>query len=315
MLPADTVVRAALRWLYLLRTSTSVQGWSLIRADATYTDLTQTQYASALEWLQTLQLVTASSDGLVLSAAAKALPALQGNQLLFERSLEKASPPWLIDADLLVPDDSELPQDAAKLASTLGLSDRIAFHTVRQIHGRIDLAQQARIGSAGEKAVVELLEAVWPGSTVHVATTSDGFGYDILFRHADMEWHLEVKSTTRRGRLVLYLSRHEHEVGLREPNWRLIVAGLDDNLNLQAIATIRHSQLLNRAPNDSCAEAEWKSAAHQVTPEDLQPGLSFLHASLGKSPEEYLPILRSGVYGFPSAFAWMPPQPSALGDQ
>ena len=233
MLPADSIARAAARWLGVLRRSTLTQAWSLIRADTRYADLTQTQYASALEWLRAMDLIADGPDGATLSPVVRTLPESLGNQLLFERSLEQASPAWLPDADVLIPDESEVPQDAANLARTLGIPELSAFLAIRQVHGRVDLAQRTRVGSAGEVVLRDLLEKAWPGSTTHVAQTDDGFGYDLVFRCNCIEWHLEVKSTTRRGRLVIYLSRHEHDVGLREPNWRLVVVGLDNQLELQ----------------------------------------------------------------------------------
>lgn len=306
MLPADTVARAAARWLRILRTSTLGQGWSLIRADSNYTDLTQTQYASALEWLKVLGLVIHGLDDVELSAVVKALPEAQGKQLLFERGIQHAAPAWLPDSDLLIPDASELPQDAAGLADTLGLSDDAALLAVRHIHGRIDLAQRAQVGAAGERALIDLLESQWPGSTVHVALANDGFGYDVLFRHGNVEWHLEVKSTTRRGRLVIYLSRHEHEVGLRDSKWRLIVVGLDDQLRLQAIATVRYPTVAERGPEDLCAEAKWQSTSHQLAPRDLQCGLSFLEApaaDLNSATREFIQRRNYQPHG---GFAWMP---------
>jgi hypothetical protein len=308
MLPADAIVRAAARWLRILRTSSLDQGWGLIRADSSYTDLTQTQYASALEWLRDLELVAAGSDGVELAVAVKTLPQAQSNQLLFERSLELAAPAWLPDADILIPDASELPQDAAGLAETLGLSDNVALLSVRHIQSRIDLAQRAQVGLAGELALIHFLDNCWPGSTVHIARDNDGFGYDVLFRPGNVEWHLEVKSTTRRGRLVIYLSRHEHEVAMHDSKWRLIVVGLDDQLRLQAIATVRYPQIVDRAPRDVCSEASWQSTSHQLTTTDLEYGLSFLEASLtdansftGQFPQRRNPPSHGG-------FAWMPPR-------
>lgn len=305
MLPAETVILAASRWLRILRTSTVSQAWSLIRADAKYTDLTQTQYASALEWLKAIGLVVAESGGAKLAAFAGILPSAQMNKVLFERSLERAMPAWLPDADLLIPDSSELPQDVAGLAEMLGLSENDALSAVRHVHGRIDLALRAKIGLAGECALIDFLEGRCPGSTVHVANTDDGFGYDVLFQFENKEWHLEVKSTTRRGRLAIYLSRHEHEVGLRDPNWRLVVVGLDEELRLSALATVRYAEVAERAPRDLSIESKWQSASHQLTSKDLVAGLTFLNASLANS---------SGFHSFFSPyagssqkkFAWMP---------
>jgi hypothetical protein len=242
-----------------------------------------TQYASALDWLASVGLLIGGQNGLELATAAKVLPHMQLNQLLFERSLERAAPAWLPDSDLLIPDESELPQDAAALADTLGLSSQLALLAIRRIHGRIDLALRNEIGLAGERALINTLEDRWPGSTTHVSQFDDGFGYDIAFRHESIEWHLEVKSTTRRGRLVIYLSRHEHEVGLRDPHWRLILVGLNGQLQLRTLSTARFSEIAARAPQDSHSDSKWQSTSHHLTSEDLHDGVSFLDEPFGVS--------------------------------
>ena len=280
MLPPNSVMQAAERWLRVLRTSTVSQGWALIRADTNYTDLTQTQYASALEWLRDIDLLLHGHNGLELAPVLRVLPGGRVNELLFERTLERSCPPWLRDADILIPDASELPQDAAGIAATLGVSDENALLSVRAAHDRVDLEYRARVGLAGEHALLELLELYWPGSAVHVAATDDSFGYDILFVHEGQEWHLEVKATTRRGRVVIYLSRHEFEVGKRDPQWRLIVMRLGDDLRPRALATVRYETLVARAPRDSAPQARWQSASHELTPADIDDGLSFLGVAL-----------------------------------
>jgi len=306
MFPPDTIVLAAARWLRLLRSSTLGQASGIITAGACYADLTQTQYASGLDWLRTLDLLAEGREGLELSTVARELPEEQVDQLLFQRILERVAPAWLADADLLVPDPGELPQDAAGLASRLGLSEGAAFVSIKHLHGRLDLGERARVGAAGERAFVELLESSWPGSSTHVALTDDGFGYDIVFRHRGRQWHLEVKSTTRRGRLVIYLSRHEHEVGIHDPDWRLVVVGLDSQLRLQAVATARHSELLGRAPSDLCTEARWQSVSHEMVSRDLQRGCSFLDEPTRDPNLIANQFLVNGGCQTPSMFTWMP---------
>lgn len=306
MLPADSVMRAAARWLVILRTSNLRQAWSLIRADTKYTDLTHTQYATAIEWLRSLEFVADLSDGAELSSEVRKLPFLLQSQLLFERSLQRAAPAWLQDSDVLIPDASELPQDAAKLAETLLVNENAALAAVRHIHGRIDLAQRARVGAAGERALVELLESRWPGSAVHVALTADGFGYDINFRHDNQEWHLEVKSTSRRGRLVIYLSRHEYEVSLLDPNWRLIIVGLNDQFQVRALATVRYPDLVSRTPRDLYADARWQSTSYQLMPKDLDAGLSFLEVPMCNPISFEDQLMHNGHTSSSGELAWMP---------
>src|SRR5215211_5830686 len=109
MRPAETVTRAAERWLRLLRASTFAQAAALLRTDANYTDLTTTQYISALEWLKILRLVVETPLGLGLSPQLDGLPTELSRQILLERAFEDDSPPWLRDADILVPDTAALP--------------------------------------------------------------------------------------------------------------------------------------------------------------------------------------------------------------
>lgn len=137
MLPADGIVRAAQRWLRLLERSTFPQAAALVRSDPAYTDLSQTQYASALEWLRAVGFIAETEHGPVLAPAAQRLDAAGANRLIFARALEQAAPPWLPDADTLVPDADELPADAANLAEVLGLTADEAFLSVRQVHGHL----------------------------------------------------------------------------------------------------------------------------------------------------------------------------------
>lgn len=281
MLLAETIAEAAKRWLALLRTSTFPQAWAIIRADARYTDLTKTQYSAALDWLTVQKFLRAGAHGLELNSRFAPLPLAQTNRLLFERILETSDPPWLPDADILIPDASELPQDAARIGAMLGLSEERAFLTVRQIHGRIDLAKRALTGVAGEIALLSFLERRWPGATTHVADGNDGFGYDLAFFHSGIEWHLEVKSTVRRGRLIVYLSRHEFEVGASDPNWRLVVVGLTPDLKMHSLSTAPFDALICRAPADTCLQSRWQSASFQLPAEELVKGLDFVEELRG----------------------------------
>lgn len=306
MIPPEAVIRGASRWLRLLRTSTLSQASGIIRANARYADLTLTQYASAFEWLDELRLIDRGSRGTALPVPLRHLPDAQLDELLFLHTLERASPIWLQDADSLISDATELPQDAVSLAETLRLSAAAAFAAVKYIHGRVDTAERARVGLAGEVALVELLENCWPGSTTHVSLTDDGFGYDVVFRHDEIAWHLEVKTTSRRGRLVVHLSRHEHEVGFRDAHWRLIVLGLNDDLRVAALATVDYPNLLARTPRDVCRESKWQSVSHELKRHDLTRGLAFLELGADSCRSAAETILSNGGVEPPGLYAWMP---------
>src|SRR4051812_24333688 len=98
MFPAEAIVRASARWLRLLRSSSLAQASAFIDANASYTDLTQTQYASGLDLLKYLDLLTERHLGLELASHFAVLPEQQLRQLLFERILLRTVPAWLPDA-------------------------------------------------------------------------------------------------------------------------------------------------------------------------------------------------------------------------
>jgi hypothetical protein len=223
---------------------------------------------------------------------------------LYGRSLEVLDPPWLADADVLVRDVDELPEDARRLCQLLGLPETSALNCVRQLHGHVDLAERSRIGAAGERELVRLLEELWPGSTVHVALSDDGMGYDVLFSRGAESWHIEVKTTTRRGRLVVFLSRHEYEVAMADRRWRMVIVGLDEDHRLSALATVPSATLSARAPHDTDQASTWESSRYQLTTHDLSPGLSFMQANT--EPGESMSLVKLGVLPSGPRFAWMP---------
>jgi Domain of unknown function (DUF3883) len=304
VLPADGVLLAARRWVRLLDRSALNQASALIRSSSDYTDLSTTQYSSALEWLTRVGLVVVDGHSLVLATRVRHLPDAQTSQLLFMHCLEELAPPWLPDADALVRSTSELPQDAVDLADTLGVAEDAALLAVRQVQGKIDLAERARVGLAGETGLVALLEERWPGSTQHIALHDDGFGYDVMFAANNKTWHLEVKTTTRRGRLVIHLSKHEHEVGMLDPLWRLVVVGLDEEGQIAALATARHELLRQRVPQNVDATATWESVQYELSPRDLESGLCFLKANW--TDEDDRSLLRHGTKDLEGTFGWMP---------
>lgn len=307
-LPAKSIVKASARWLQLLRTSTVDQAAATVRANAAYVDLTMTQYSSGLELLKSLNLLDENASGaLVLSPVVSCLAVEHIGQVLLERLLEVSLPAWLRDADVLIRDVDEIPDDAMETAEALNLGGEVTYSVIRTVHGHIDLEQRNSVGLAGEEALLQMLEQSWPGSTTHVAKISDGFGYDILFHHEGQEWRLEVKSTTRRGRLVMFLSRNEYEVSLRDPRWRLVIVGLDPSMQLKAVATVKEDVFLRRSPADTSKESRWQSASHELSAADLHRGLSFVGTSNSwdDPADRTIPGLTSQL---PNQFSWMPPR-------
>ena len=273
MRPPDSILRACLRWLDLLKRNSVEQAWTLLSNDPRYTDLTHTQYHSAVSWLTSAGLLIPGPLGLQVSGPLRFLPTLELAAAIMTTAFQLDPPAWLADADTLVRSTDDLPHDADQLGIALGLDPDGTFGAVRRAQRKVDAEALARIGSAGELGLITLLEARWPGSTAHVASLDDTAGYDITLTVEDTTWHLEVKATKRQGRLVAYLSRNEYDTGLSDPRWRLVVVGLRQDLTLAALATVRREVCGDRAPRDTHEAAGWASAKYELMPDDLLPGL------------------------------------------
>jgi hypothetical protein len=294
---------AARRWIDLLDRSSFDQARTLIRTDSSFTDLSVTQYAAALDWLSAIRLIETGPHGWQLRTEFAGLAEQQRLQLALERVLTEASLDWLQDADVLVAAPSDLPSDLADAANALGVSEQDAFVAVRSVFGRVDLEGRARLGRTGEEQLIVELERLRPGSTRHVALTSDGFGYDVSFECDGEIWHFEVKTTARRGRLSLYLSRHEYEVGRADPSWRLVVVALNELDEIRCVACVEATSIHLRAPEDAAEGGRWESARLDFTPDDLTAGLGVVSAR----PHEASSVVVRGWIDTPTEFAWMPP--------
>ncbi|MFF2605054.1 protein NO VEIN domain-containing protein [Arthrobacter koreensis] len=310
MIPADGVIVAAARWLDLLGRSSEAQASLLIRSNSRYADLTPTQYASGLEWLRSLSWTKVITGAAVQPDRLLNLTPQAKRERLLASLLESAQPPWLENADVLVQNIDDLPQDVERWSELLGLPDSSAFRVVRMISGKIDLASRARIGNAGEIALCALLEAKWPGAINHVAKTNDGYGYDVSVSIRDVEWHLEVKSTTRKNRLSFYLSRHEFETGLPDEHWKLLVVGLDNELKAKCVAEVSKTDLKTLAPSDQAPSASWASTRYELGRRQLLPGMSFL--PWDKADMETHKLLIQGAVNQTTGFSWMPSEVTDL---
>lgn len=304
MIPAEGVIIAASRWLDLLGRSTESQASILIRSNSRYADLTPTQYSTALEWLQSLAWTNLTGGGSERAQTLEKMTSQGRREYLLASLLEAADPPWLENADVLVHSSDDLPQDIERWSDLLGLPASSGFRVVRRISGKIDLARRAEVGNAGEVALCMLLDAKWPGAINHVAETDDGFGFDVSASIQGVEWHLEVKSTTRRGRLSFFLSRHEFETGLADEHWKLLVVGLDDELRASCVAEVDKSSLKTLAPADRATSASWASARYDMGEDHLRPGLAFL--PWDEADTRTHTLLVQGARREGPDFSWMP---------
>ncbi|MFF4348854.1 DUF3883 domain-containing protein [Streptomyces sp. NPDC001530] len=177
---------------------------------------------------------------------------------------------WLLRQGIITPDGRSLVRVGAHETR-----DRAAAVQVSRVRWT-PAAEAARreTGTAGERAVVRLLELSASARVVHVAALSDAYGYDIQAESKDgAVGHIEVKATTDPTRLIVYLTRHEYEVMRRDPDWLLaaVLMGVQgDALN---VVTVSRAWLGLAAPEDRDCNGQWESARFSVPFHVLTPGI------------------------------------------
>jgi hypothetical protein len=273
MPPPDRIFVGCLRWLDLLQRNSASQAWALLSTDSKYQDLTQTQYFAARDWLRATGLLSGRGENESVVLGLRKLDRADLATALVTKALEIDSPAWLGDPDVLASDSADLPLDVLQLAGVVGLDEAHTVQAARRAQQKVDAELRRQIGSAGEHELIRVLEARWPGQTTHTAATDDTAGYDVAFRLGNTTWHLEVKATNRRGRLLVFVSRHEFATALTDPAWRLIVVGLGVSNEAVSLATLRGQTLRERAPLDTSTSTSWASAAYALTSADLLPGV------------------------------------------
>lgn len=231
-------------------------------------DLTPTQYGAALDWLRREEVLAVG--GSEASRASDRLAALT----VLRAAVEGSSPAWLRDADRTIRSPDELPLDAASAAEVLELDPADAFHVIRSVWGRVDTQERTELGAAGEVQLLGLLGASLDAEMLHVSEISDGFGYDISVGRADESLHIEVKTTKRRGRLSVYLSRNEFEVMRADPCWRLVAVLLGETGQLAAVGTVDRNWIAQSVPTDSSAYGRWESVRLDVPRSAVSPGIA-----------------------------------------
>ncbi|WAL95710.1 protein NO VEIN domain-containing protein [Streptomyces sp. Je 1-369] len=236
----------------------------MFTAHPEYSDITPTQYEAAYNWLR--------KNGL-LDDVRNPRPV---HDRVFRLAVSESGSPWFTDADLLIRDPGELPQDALMAAKALELTADEAFAHIQSVWGKVDTARREQIGLAGELTLVELLTAEVPARIEHVAAHSDGYGYDIAVHANKASAHIEAKATMRRGRLTLYLSRNEYETMRRDPAWQLVAVRLTADLALLSVATVPREWIVAQVPVDPGLYGRWESCRLEVPPEVPEKGIPAL---------------------------------------
>ena len=261
---SDPILRAAARWLRHLPQSGLPRLRTLFVTDRAYSDLSPSHYFAALSWL--IGVGIADSSGRLIRDCSNP------RAVLFDAAVANSGFLWLPDAEDLILSPDDLPQDIADIAAALDLALPEAFARARHVWGKVNTEERARIGAAGEQAVVELLRRHTSATIEHVSLQSDGHGYDISLLEAALVVHLEVKATVRRAQLAVFLSRNEFETMRVDPAWVLIAVRLDRALSVRRIATVNRAWIEAAVPQDRDG-GRWASVQLRVPAAALTPGI------------------------------------------
>lgn len=225
---------------------------ALLTSHSAYNDLTPTQYATALTWIRDTGLIESVGSG--IPVPLRILGAL----------FERGELPWVRDADQLVREPGELPTDVLNAGAALGLGANAVYGQLLSSWGKVDTAARERVGAAGEAALVEMLGSRTNARVAQVSAWSDGYGYDIEVVSEGIAAHLEVKSTTRRGRMAVYLSRNEFDVMLRDESWSLVLVHLNSELVVIGTGSVPNQWIVEHAPQDVDVSGRWASCKLEI---------------------------------------------------
>jgi hypothetical protein len=202
-----------------------------------------------------------------------------------EAAIERARPAWLVDERALS-DPTDLPADLVEAAESLAVPIEDASRLAAAHAGKVNTERRAQIGALGEKLLVDLLKRSTPYSIVHVALHSDHWGFDVRIDTGDRYMPIEVKTTTPGPRTEFFLSRHELEVALHEPQWRLVLVTLRSEQAIGALAVVDRDWLLTGVPNDRPPFSRWESAR-------IRPAMTAVASGLAPLALDLLPHISS----------------------
>lgn len=285
--PPDPVLVAATRWLQEVRAGGWGRAWGVLRSSGAYADLTPTQYQAGRRWLSEAGLDGIHAHGMLEDSEIA--------EQVLQAAIEQNPPAWLADAESVIFGEEDLPLDLTGRAGALGLSAQRCLSVIRAAAAKVDTAAREAVGAWGEAEVMRLLSLAADGMAEHVAAYDDTLGYDILLRHAGTALHLEVKTTTRRGRLAFYLSRHEFRMAGADERWRLIAVLARPGAPATAIVSVSSEWLHAAAPRDLPHGGRWESARFEPPVSMLEPGISGVRIRPGAEGSEAARLIRDGI--------------------
>ena len=170
-----------------------------------------------------------------------------------------------IQAGKMCPGLTQVP-DWLFIASQLGYEKAQAladdFLPSDELKRKFDDELLKRIGLQGEKALVEMLSAAWPGAQVHhVSLFDDTLGYDIVFEISGRQpTYLEVKTSSRvvNDQFTFFISRNEESKSRTLAGWQLACVSIQQGI-ASFQGTLDLSRIRHEVPQNLSNTVEWQT--------------------------------------------------------
>jgi hypothetical protein len=241
------------------------------------------QFDTGTSVLITLNLVDRTGETLAVNADLGHLAGMAEKgavRFLLELLLVRRPPDWLSSAcakgvlqTVVIPD-----RDLATVEGIIPDKD-LRELLLLEAGRRFDADRLARLGSIGELHVVELCRAELAAvgredlaaQVTRVSVFADDLGYDVTAPTlAGRTRRLEVKAS-RSG--DVYISRNEFFAGRLDPDWALVVVGLDSADQPHLWGWLEAAAIEDLIPLDRDLQGRWQSARLLGIRELLDPGL------------------------------------------
>lgn len=210
-----------------------------------------------------------------------------GAKLILKIFLQKNRPAWV---SVAVGDggvyEEYIPDRALRVLNTAFPDTQNRNSVLFGLLSSVDRAGRVEIGEMGERRVVaacrsqrhesgyaELAEQVR-----QVSKISDSLGYDIAAPCPGGDhYHIEVKTVGKDIQaLQFYLSRNQYEVGLRDPNWRLVICKREEEetsiVGWCSIDVVQRGVPEERKIDWPCS-VRWEEVRVRMRDKPLDPGL------------------------------------------
>lgn len=276
------ILCAAGRWLRLLKQGPYAQARSFLSNDVRYSDLSRDQYSRGLDLLIQFEFYSLDfglDEDLLNSHVNEAMTRLAVQALIFN------APVWF-DDPLIEDAIVDPPSEVMSIMDSLELTEDRAPGVIRRAFRKVDLERRSEIGAAGESELIRLLELAGVESVTQVSCYDDGAGYDLLVFDGGSEFHFEVKATTKRRAVTFFLSRNEYETSVLDPNWKLVVVGLDSEMRIADLVSVERQALCGSVPIDRSPLGKWESAQLQFSVDSLSGCLVIGSKPIWSGPAE-----------------------------